>query len=631
MGDNASVSALRALCPNRDYRGCFGQAMLRRYPSVDLFDPRLEGKRSRSGAAAQARRHFPNCAGTDGREGSATPVRELAEEDGPGESFASAALSGSDVLLPAYHSGVDTGELRRRMRVASVQATLRVSSAASAATELSANGTRGDASPRPPPAALSSSSSSSSPPPSRTAAATPGPLRCASPARALDGRLLVLIGLPTTAHDLRRREAARVSWMQHATYGRAVGACFLLSAHVESAEREALVREHAVHGDLLLLDVPETRWLLRAPTRYSNYSKLGRGMPTFKQFEFFRHAARLLKRVPYVAKIDDDTAPNLGQLVPTLHQLRCRPHTLLGAINWAAVVPNAHDTGVRNDRCGFGWGMRDALHNYGTTFGSPTCAPERMRGWRRCPGYFPACDGLGAVPPFPYGTGAGYVFSAAVLRWVASDAGVLQWVRDAAGPSREALQWQKFEDTSTGYWLTYAPFTIDYLNIGRWVRAAAACRAVCAARDWDRVFKCAVPPWVRCCRMCAVARAHAAVCACRARVRLDSLLCLCASARPRGSLPHACGPSALMWAGHHACGPSALMCVGHLPSCVWAIMCVGHLPSCVWAICDCRCTTWHATLRVCGRRWAVDSTARHTKPPCSSITSSTAASATQPR
>ena len=71
---------------------------------------------------------------------------------------------------------------------------------------------------------------------------------------------------------------------------------------------------------------------------------------------------------------------------------------LIGAINWAGVIPNAHDTGVRNDRCSFGWGMGDALKNFGTSFGVPT--KDKARG----NGYFPACDGLGAVPPFPCGT-----------------------------------------------------------------------------------------------------------------------------------------------------------------------------------------------------------------------------------
>ena len=43
------------------------------------------------------------------------------------------------------------------------------------------------------------------------------------------------------------------------------------------------------------------------------------------------------------------------------------------------------------------------------------------------------------------------------------------WVAEARGPGREALQWQKYEDTSTGYWLTYSPFRVEYVNVGRWV------------------------------------------------------------------------------------------------------------------------------------------------------------------
>ena len=69
------------------------------------------------------------------------------------------------------------------------------------------------------------------------------------------------------------------------------------------------------------------------------------------------------------------------------------PFLFIGAINWAGVIPNAHDTGVRNDRCGFGWGMGAALQNFGTSFGTPP-----TNGKARGNGYFPACDGLGAVP-----------------------------------------------------------------------------------------------------------------------------------------------------------------------------------------------------------------------------------------
>ena len=44
-----------------------------------------------------------------------------------------------------------------------------------------------------------------------------------------------------------------------------------------------------------------------------------------------------------------------------------------------------------------------------------------------------------------------------------------RWVRAAAGETREELQWQKFEDTTFGYWLQYAPFAsqIRYVDVAR--------------------------------------------------------------------------------------------------------------------------------------------------------------------
>lgn len=68
--------------------------------------------------------------------------------------------------------------------------------------------------------------------------------------------------------------------------------------------------------------------------------------------------------------------------------------------------------------------------------------------------------------PFPYGTGAGYIFSAALLKFVAASAEVTRWVVEASGSTREELQWQKYEDTTTGYWLTYCPHRIQFIDIG---------------------------------------------------------------------------------------------------------------------------------------------------------------------
>ena len=102
---------------------------------------------------------------------------------------------------------------------------------------------------------------------------------------------------------------------------------------------------------------------------------------------------------------------------------------------------------------------------------SPCCLrPLHLRfGVRGSRSFFPACDGIGAPPPFPYAMGAGYIFSSALLKWAATDPSVVGWIEAARGPDREALQWQKFEDTSTGYWLTYSPQPVEYVDIGAWI------------------------------------------------------------------------------------------------------------------------------------------------------------------
>ena len=46
---------------------------------------------------------------------------------------------------------------------------------------------------------------------------------------------------------------------------------------------------------------------------------------------------------------------------------------------------------------------------------------------------------------------------------------------EAAGPEREALQWQKYEDTTTGYWLSFAPRRVHYVDLAVGVHDAA-CR-----------------------------------------------------------------------------------------------------------------------------------------------------------
>ncbi|KAL1503551.1 hypothetical protein AB1Y20_012030 [Prymnesium parvum] len=321
-----------------------------------------------------------------------------------------------------------------------------------------------DAASPPPRCASPFLSQHSGPPLRRCAAASPPPhpaarLKCSSAPAAVDAAgVQLLLGVPSapSAKGAARRAAVRSSWLQDERVGTSVVVCFLLSSQTPPRELEALQEEQRAHGDILLLDAPETSFIITQNTRYSNFTKKGRGMPTFKQYAFFQHAAAFYPRIPFVGKIDDDTAPNLRLLTPLLDSLRCHsPYMFVGAINWASFVPRAAEFGVRGDRCGFGWSLGAALHNFGSSWGKPG---EKS--------YIEACDTRGGVLPFPYGTGAGYIFSAALLKFVATSPEVTGWVAEAAGPTREELQWQKYEDTSTGYWLTYCPHRIQFIDIG---------------------------------------------------------------------------------------------------------------------------------------------------------------------
>ena len=150
-------------------------------------------------------------------------------------------------------------------------------------------------------------------------------LKCSSDAAAVQAHVLLLIGVPSspTSKGRKRRAAIRAAWMQDAHVGRSVVVCFLLSAETPQPQLAELQAEAAEHGDVMLVDAPETPWLIRRATSYSNGTKRGRGMPTFKQHRFFQLAASKWPAVPFVGKFDDDTAPNLRLLVPWLRSLRC--------------------------------------------------------------------------------------------------------------------------------------------------------------------------------------------------------------------------------------------------------------------------------------------------------------------
>jgi len=426
LGLNANGTELRTLCASRKYQQCFGRALARRYSVLNVYSARAPNASALEGAARELRHHGLH-------------PRSRLSEQGAGPARGCGVDGDGDGAAPLV------GELKPRHR-----SPWSGSSLAAAALRFNASATAQPASD------LAALLAFTAKPPADAGAGSSR--RCDDDAATLNHELQLLLGVPSQPGPIGklRRQAARAGWM--AALGRSALACFLVSAYLRADELDALLPEAKQYGDVLFVQAAETGTIIRARTRYSNFTKRGRGMPTFKQYAFFQLAAAVLPSVPFVGKVDDDTAVNVRLLLPLLRALRCLPHAFIGAINWAAVVPRATWSGVRADRCGFGWDLDASLSNYGQSYG--------QRGTKS---FQPACDDVGAVLPLPYATGAGYVFSARALQYVATDADVVRWVAEAGGVERESLQWQKFEDTTTGYWLSYSPQPITYVNIGRWV------------------------------------------------------------------------------------------------------------------------------------------------------------------
>jgi hypothetical protein len=288
------------------------------------------------------------------------------------------------------------------------------------------------------------------------------PARCTSPldvSRA--AHISVLIGAISTASPaaFRRRQAARRTWLTDKVFhsGEWV-ACFVLSNHSRPSASVARRRE-TTKDDLLFVDAPESWQLITSNTLYSGGRKPGRGMPTFKIYAFLKHAAFAWPRANFIMKLDDDTLLNPSRLHSYLAGVDCRAHVLLGAIHWSGVVPRSNHSGVRIDRCAWGWSTDTALYSFHMPV-EATSSP---------------CDEAGSLLPLPFAAGAGYVLSAAAAHWVGTNTDVAQWVSEASGGDHERLQWQKYEDTTLGYWLAYAPFRVTYVDVGRHSHQLMAC------------------------------------------------------------------------------------------------------------------------------------------------------------
>lgn len=390
FGENASSGLFESLCPSRHFYKCFNDALEARYRIEQLYDH----KRPTASVVDNARRLLPNCSsGGRSHESSGFPRLHAQQSQRGG--------SNGDGLEGEREGDGTPPERRFRLAEESfVVRALRGSSHESARSLRKRLHRLSPGFPRNPQA---------------------GELRCASSAMVLNRRALVLLGIPTSHNGRARRDAARQSWMngRDASLEGVVG-CFVMSAHYRGGRTlDGLVREAQRYGDILFVDAPETKWLITQKTGYSKFQKYGRGMPTFKQFAFFRHASMIVPSVPFVGKIDDDTIPNVNELARLLHQLHCFTFTFIGQINWAGLVPRSYSATVRADRCSFGWGLQGALHMFGKA--------EDMYHVPSTP-----CDKAGSVLPFPYASGAGYIFSAPLLRWLTSSRDVVKWVEEVS-------------------------------------------------------------------------------------------------------------------------------------------------------------------------------------------------------
>ena len=129
--------------------------------------------------------------------------------------------------------------------------------------------------------------------------------------------------------------------------------------------------EERQERDVLFVDAPETRMVITEPTKHSGGKRLGRGLPTFKQFAFFARAAK--SGASWIGKLDDDSLPNPAHLGALLRSLRCHTYALVGSIQFSGYVPRSYANGIRGLPCAQGAGLYDSL----LTFARPV-----SHGWQ---------------------------------------------------------------------------------------------------------------------------------------------------------------------------------------------------------------------------------------------------------
>jgi hypothetical protein len=290
-------------------------------------------------------------------------------------------------------------------------------------------------------------------------------LRCDRAPADGDAHIELLVGVMSAATGAgrRRRDASRQTWTR--TVGRLL-ACFVLSSRASNGSDELateLALEAQREGDLLSFDVPEIATLSAAHARRAGFRRRRHGHCVFKNYAWLAHVAALWRGVRWIMKADDDTFVNVRPLLSLLHSVGCHSHIVLAPIMWTSWLNEVRPLGIASLPCAFSTGgLLGALKLLSQPITTLFNADKAVR---RAP-----CDQLGAVPPFPFPLGGGFVLSAPIVRWLATDAAVATWVAEAqAAVGGERAQVTFFSDTTLGYWLSYAPHNLTYIDIGPWV------------------------------------------------------------------------------------------------------------------------------------------------------------------
>ena len=275
-----------------------------------------------------------------------------------------------------------------------------------------------------------------------------GRVGCDGNDEAIEQQTFLAIGITSASSAVghKRRHASRHTWAR-AQHG--VLTCFLLSSRGPAERQEALRREAKQQRDMLFFDVAESATLSADQARLAGFKKRVHGHCVFKNYAWVRHAATHWPRVPWVAKVDDDSLVNLPPTLDLLRSLGCHRHAFVGPMLWTSWLPALREVGIRSLPCGYSTGgLLGALQKLSQPI---TTLFDLHRRISNTP-----CDELGAVPPFPFALGGGYVFSSALLQRLASSPLVAQWVAAAEATQGHEGEPQVvfFSDTTMGYWLS---------------------------------------------------------------------------------------------------------------------------------------------------------------------------------